>query len=205
MLVQRPDGVYGRIVPLPEQLNQDAERGPAAEDASRSSASRWGLPDFVFEPETVQRGNATREVGDGTIVCGDRGLAVQVKARTNPTDQPDRERAWIRKKAGEGARQAAGSVRTVQRAAIAHTNARGRSITVDGNSIEWVGVVIIDHDDPPSDLSVYSDVVRISYVVILRREWDFLFDQLRSTAAVVDYLHRIVGHHIPPGEHVANH
>jgi hypothetical protein len=81
MLVQRRDGVYGRIVPVAEPLDQSLERGTAAEDASRDSASHWGLSDFVFQPETVQRGSATREVGDGTIVCGDRGLAVQVKAR----------------------------------------------------------------------------------------------------------------------------
>ncbi|WP_168991304.1 hypothetical protein [Mycobacterium attenuatum] len=202
MLVQRPDGIYGRIVPMAKPLDQQLERGTAAEDASRDSASRWGLSDFVFHPETVQRDNAVREVGDGTIVCGDRGLAVQVKARTEPTDHADRERAWMSKKAKEGARQAGGSVRTVQRAPISHVNARGRSI-INGNIIEWVGVVIMDHDNPPDTVSAYEQSVTIPYVVVLRREWDFFFDQLRSTTAVVDYLHRIVGDHIAPGEHVA--
>jgi hypothetical protein len=108
MLVQRPDGIYGRVVPQPEPLDNSIERGVAAEDASRGSAARWGLPDFVLEPEIVRRGAATREVGDGTIVCGTRGLAVQVKARTAATDNPDRERAWITKKIAEGARQASG-------------------------------------------------------------------------------------------------
>lgn len=204
MLVQRPDGVYGRIVPMAGALDSAAQRGPAAEDASRDSAARWGLPDFVFQPETVQRGTGTREVGDGTIVCGDRGLAVQVKARTDPTDEPNRERSWIAKKAKEGARQANGSVRTVQRSPVAHTNARGRTILIDGNTIEWVGVVIIDHDAPPESLSAYSQTVQIPYVVVLRREWDFLFDQLRSTTAVVNYLHRIGSDLIEPGEHVPN-
>lgn len=204
MLVQRPDGVYGRIVPMPGALDPAAQRGAAAEDASRNSAARWGLPDFVFHPEIVQRGAATREIGDGTIVCGNRGLAVQVKARTHPTDQPDRERSWIAKKAKEGARQASGSVRTVQRNRIAHTNARGRSIIIDGNTIEWAGIVVIDYDTPPENLSAYSETVQIPYVVVLRREWDFLFDQLRSTTAVVNYLHRIAGDLIEPGEHVPN-
>lgn len=204
MLVQRPDGVYGRIVPVAEPLDQSRERGTAAEDASRDSASRWGLSDFVFRPETIQRGNATREVGDGTIVCGDRGLAVQVKARTEATDQPDRERAWISKRAKEGARQASGSVRTVRRNPMPHVNARGRSITIDGNAIQWVGVIIIDHDTPPDVVFAYEQGVPIPYVVILRREWDFLFNHLRSTTAVVDYLHRIATDQIAPGEHVAN-
>jgi hypothetical protein len=204
MLVQRPDGVYGRIVPVAEALDRSLERGTAAEGASRDSASRWGLSDFVFQPGTVQRGSATREVGDGTIVCGDRGLAVQVKARTEATDQPERERAWISKKAKEGARQASGSVRTVRRNPTPHVNARGRSITIDGNAIEWVGVIIIDHDTPPDDVSAYEQSVPIPYVVALRREWDFLFNQLRSTTAVVEYLHRIATDQITPGGHVAN-
>jgi hypothetical protein len=204
MLVQRPDGVYGRIVPMAGALDPAAHRGAAAEDASRDSAARWGLPDFVFSPGTVQRGSATREVGDGTVICGDRGLAVQVKARTTTTIADDRERAWIAKKAKEGARQASGSVRTVQRGPVAHTNARGRSIIVDGNAIQWVGVVIIDHDAPPDNVSAYLETVPIPYVVILRREWDFLFDQLRSTTAVVDYLHRIAGHLVAPGKHVTH-
>lgn len=204
VLVLRPDGVYARFIPAPVPLDPNSDRGPAAEEATRDSASQWGLPDFVFKPETVQRGNATREVGDGTIVCGNRGLAVQVKARTAATDQTDRERSWIIKKGKEGARQAAGSVRTVQRSPIAHANLRGRSIPIDGNTIEWVGVVIIDHDSPPEDLSVYTEAVNIPYVVVFRREWEFLFDQLRSTAAVIDYFHRIAEYHTAPGDHIAD-
>lgn len=204
MLIQRPDGIYGRSIPAPRPLDPDSDRGPAAEEATRDAASRWGLPDFVFQPETVQRGNASREVGDGTIVCGNRGLAVQVKARTAATDQVDRERSWIVKKAREGARQAAGSVRTVQRSPLAHANVRGRSILIDGNTIEWVGVVIIDHDTPPEDLSVYAETVSIPYVVVFRKEWEFIFDQLRSTTAVVDYFHRIAEYQTKPGEHVAD-
>lgn len=35
--------------------------------------------------------------------------------------------------------------------------------------------------------------MRLATAVILRRDWDFLFDQLRSVSAVVDYLHRVSG------------
>jgi hypothetical protein len=204
MLIQRPDGIYGRVVPRATSLDDSITRGEAAERASRGSAARWGLPDFVLAPGTVERGSATREVGDGTIVCGDLGVAVQVKARSNATDNPARETSWIRKKIAEGARQAAGSVRTVQRSPLEHTNARGRSITVDGSSINWIGLVIIDHDDPPDALEYGADAARLPYVAVLRREWDFLFDQLRSTTAVVAYLHRIAAERIAPGTHVAN-
>jgi hypothetical protein len=33
--------------------------------------------------------------------------------------------------------------------------------------------------------------VRIPWVVLLRRDWEFLFKQLKSSRAVVDYLHRV--------------
>jgi hypothetical protein len=33
----------------------------------------------------------------------------------------------------------------------------------------------------------------VPHVVLLRRDWEFLFDQLRSTYAVVSYLHRVGG------------
>lgn len=204
VLVQRPDGIYGRMVPQAAPLDDSIARGEAAERASRGSAARWGLPDFVLAPRTVQRGSATREVGDGTIICGDLGVAVQVKARTNATDNPTRERSWISKKIAEGARQAAGSVRTVQRSPLDHANARGRQVTVDGSSINWIGLIVIDHANPPDALTYGADATRLPYVAVLRREWDFLFDQLRSTTAVVAYLHRIAPDRIAPGTHVAN-
>ncbi|UXA15823.1 hypothetical protein KXD97_32230 (plasmid) [Mycobacterium sp. SMC-8] len=57
MLVQRPDDICGRrMVPMAGDLDPAANRGVAAEDASRDSAAQWSLPDFVFRPETVQRG-----------------------------------------------------------------------------------------------------------------------------------------------------
>lgn len=204
LLVQCPDGIYGRIVPEPEAIENGIHRGPAAEIKSLDSASRWGLPDFVLEPEVIKRGNATREVGDGTIICGDRGIAVQVKARTQQSEQSDRERRWIDKKTKEGARQAAGSVRTNTREVLAHTNGRGRSIIVAGSAIEWVGVVIIDHDNPPDDLFYAKEDITLPYVALFRREWDFIFDHLRSTTAVVDYLHRIAHDDVSPGGHVAH-
>jgi hypothetical protein len=37
---------------------------------------------------------------------------------------------------------------------------------------------------------------------MLRREWAFIFEQLRSTTAVVNYLHRIADAHVAPNEHV---
>jgi len=71
------------------------------------------------------------------------------------------------------------------------TNGRGHRVHVDGPSIDWAGVVIIDHPDPPDDYATPATAGDVPHVVLLHRDWEFLFDQLRSTHAVVSYLHRI--------------
>ena len=65
-----------------------------------------------------------------------------------------------------------------------------------------LAVFVIDHDNPPDQLAFVADAAPLPHVALLRREWDFVFDQLRSTTAVVDYLHRIAPDHIAVGEHV---
>jgi hypothetical protein len=48
----------------------------------------------------------------------------------------------------------------------------------------------LDHDAPPTDVVPHLDDLGIPIVSLIRRDWDFLFNQLRSVSAVVDYLHR---------------
>ncbi len=201
MLVNTEQGVFGRTVPQPIALDPDLRRGIAAENATLGAAAHWGLPDFVLTPLTVEKGLGTRELGDGTVVFGTRALAIQVKARDNAGSNPERERAWIAKNAGKGARQAAGSVRSLTVAPVAMNNVRGRSIIVDGSSLDWVGVVIVDHDNPPDDIAPVVSTPALPIVVLLRREWEFLFDHLRSVTAVGAYLHRIKDDAVAPGDH----
>lgn len=66
-------------------------------------------------------------------------------------------------------------------------------MNVDGNEVEWVGVVVIDHPDPPAVATPTHEPSELPVIAITRRDWEFLFDQLRSTAAVTDYIHRIAG------------
>lgn len=73
------------------------------------------------------------------------------------------------------------------------TNGRGRTITIEGARIRWTGVVIIDHPSPPADCRVQVPSGRIPVVALLRRDWEFLFNQLRSTQAVIGYLERVEG------------
>jgi hypothetical protein len=65
------------------------------------------------------------------------------------------------------------------------TNERGRSLRIDGSRKRWTSVTVLDHpgieDYTPAKGSV----------VLLRRDWEFLFDQLKSTYAVLEYIERI--------------
>lgn len=201
MLVSTDQGVFGRVVPQPVALDPGQRRGSAAEHATLGAAARWGLPDFVLRPLTMSKSTGTRELGDGTVVFGSRALAIQVKARDRSGPAPERERAWIAKNAAKGARQAAGSVRSLAGTPVSMTNVRGRSITVDGRALDWVGVVIIDHDNPPDDIAPVASTPSLSIIVLLRREWEFLFDHLRSVTAVGSYLHRIKDDDVAAGDH----
>jgi len=72
-------------------------------------------------------------------------------------------------------------------------NARGREIEIDGNSREWMSVVVLDHPSPPGGLVISLASARNRSVVLTRRDWEFLFRQLKSTTAVVGYLRRVAG------------
>lgn len=203
MLVHTETGVFGRTIPHARVLEPAVIRGTAAENATLAAAAQWGLPDFVLPPKKIAKGTASRELGDGTVIFGDRALAIQVKSRDVPTDaNPARELNWIAKNAAKGARQAAGTVRTLTATPKTLHNARGRSIHVDAAVFAWVGVVIIDHDQPPEHISPVSSTPSLAVVALLRREWEFLFDQLRSITAVGAYIHRVKGDEVAPGEHV---
>ena len=80
------------------------------------------------------------------------------------------------------------------------TNQRGRQITIDGNSATWVGVILIDHSDPPEGITPITEHAGLPVVVLLRRDWEFLFEQLGSTAAVVGYIHRVAGDPVELGD-----
>ena len=203
MLVHTENGVFGRTIPHARVLEPAVLRGPAAENATLAAAAQWGLPDFVLPPKKIAKGTASRELGDGTVIFGNRALAIQVKSRDVPTDaNPARELNWIAKNAAKGARQAAGTVRTLTATPKTLPNARGRSIQVDAAAYAWVGVVIIDHDQPPEHISTVSSPPSLAVVALLRREWEFLFDQMRSITAVGAYIHRIKDDEVAPGEHV---
>ncbi|GAA2662518.1 hypothetical protein [Streptomyces vastus] len=68
---------------------------------------------------------------------------------------------------------------------------RGRSVSIDSPAVDWARVIIIEHPGPPQELTVPTQDGSTSVIALLRRDWEFLFNQLRSTHAVVGYLHPV--------------
>jgi len=203
LIVETPAGVLVRRVPNAMGLRTDVERGKAAEEAVHDSAAIWGLPDFIYRGRVVAVGSGAREVGDNLIVVGDVGVVVQVKSRAASGGVVERERRWIEKNVQTALDQARGSIRRLQLGPIELTNARGRTIEVDGSKLRWLSAVVLDHPSPPGGVPALPYDPSAPAVVMLRRDWDFLFEQLKSTHAVVGFLERVVADPVALGEEPA--
>jgi hypothetical protein len=189
LIVSTPEGIFERVIPDASPLPQRITRGIAAETAIQDAAATWGLPDFVMRPRVERKGSGVREISDGLLVVGERGAVVQAKSRDVEPRDPARECHCLSKQIKLAIKEADGTVRQMAAKTTQMLNGRGRSISVNGNTISWVAVVIIEH--PDSDYEITPIDSRIPAVVLLRRDSEFLFNQLRSTRAVVDYLHRV--------------
>lgn len=189
--VETPEGTFVRRIRPAAFLPEDVDRGWAAETVTRGAAAYWGLRDFVFRPALQRRGSANRELGDTILVVGPWAASVQVKSRHAPSDDERRERTWLDKKIAEGVRQSLGTIRSLHKAgAVELENERGMAVPIRAADKKWVPVVVVDHP------GLESYVPTGDAVVVLRRDWEFLFEQLKSTYAVVEYLARV---HAKPG------
>jgi len=184
--------VVGREIPAASTatLQPGQTHGIAVEDATRAAAGSWGLPDLVLQPAVIPKGSGIREVGDGTIFSGPRGIVLQVKAREIVGDTPARAESWLRKNASKGLSQARGTIKTLRNPAVTLTNLRGRDVTFSGTSIDWIPVIVLDHPAAPTGVFPPSDPGGPS-VTMLRSDWEFLWTQLRSATAIVEYIHRV--------------
>lgn len=198
LLVVTAAGVFERRIPPALPLPEHLRKGDAAEWVTRSVAAFWGLPDFVFQPLQVPKGSATREIGDGTILVGQHGLLLQSKSREGAPGSEQRERSWLSKNMDDAGKQAAGTLRALRQQPRELVNGRGRSIRVDGNDYSWIGVVLIDHPEVPADVPTQTLSGELPVVTLLRQDWEFLFDQLRSVHAVAQYLRRVADDDDPP-------
>ena len=189
LLIETASGVLARRIPNASPLSIDEDQGQAAEDATHDAAATWGLPDFVYRPTIRKVGSGTRELGDGILMAGDLAAVIQVKSRAALSSDPEKERRWIEKQMAAASRQADGTIRQLGRESAEFVNARGRTIEIDGKQLTWMVVVVIDHPDVPDGIPAVSASTNHT-VILLRRDWEFLFNQLKSTHAVVEYLQR---------------
>jgi hypothetical protein len=190
LVIETDAGTAIRRIPDASPLPEGQTQGYAAEGAIRDAAATWGLPDFVFLPEQQRVGSGVREIGDGLLLVGEHAAVIQSKSRTDPTNEVDGELSWLRKNVEKALKQGSGTVRLLKRASANMTNARGRTVPVDGNDYSWLTVVIVDHADPPRGFRPPPAPTEVPAIVLLRRDWEFLFDHLRSTRSVLAYLLR---------------
>jgi hypothetical protein len=167
--------------------------GEAAEVATRDAAALWGLPDFVYKAEIYQVGSGSREVGDGLLLVGGLGIVLQIKSRVAITFDDVKESAWLAKQTRTAIRQANGTIRSLSRYSVRVTNGRGRTIEINGSEYRWLTVVVVDHPSVPRGITPSLAESQYPAVVLLRRDWEFLFDQLKSTHAVGGYFQRVAG------------
>ncbi|MGW4942965.1 hypothetical protein ACWEOZ_15425 [Actinoplanes sp. NPDC004185] len=194
--VETEAGVFVRRIRPAAVLPPTVDPGTAAEGATRTAAAVWGLPDFVFQSAVRSTGSGVRELGDSIIIAGQFAAVVQVKARAALSADLGKERGWLDKRIDKAARQAAGTIKAfATRPDAALINERGTTVEVNARDKAWVPVVVLDHP------GVHGYTPTVQAVVLLRRDWEFLFEQLKSTHAVLGYLHRVHLHEpIPLGD-----
>ncbi|MBT2610026.1 hypothetical protein J7I97_17555 [Streptomyces sp. ISL-87] len=202
LIVDTPNGTHIRCVPPALPLPAHIDHGPGAEEATHMAAAAWGMPDFVFQQAAhAAKGSGRRELGDRLLLAGHRGAVVQVKARTISPKTDAQEISWIQKVAAKAMSQAKGTVRQLRMLPADMVNGRNRTLHVDGHAFEWIAVFLLDHPRVPRDAVPTWQPLGIPAIALTRRDWDFLFNQLRSTTAVLDYLFRAAAEPaVPLGE-----
>lgn len=68
IMVETEDGLFMRVIEGATPLAPGPTQGRSAEDATQSSAAKWGLPDFVFQAGLDPRGSGNRELGDVLLI-----------------------------------------------------------------------------------------------------------------------------------------
>lgn len=187
--IEGRDGLFIRSVSESTPLPDSDTHGHSAEVAVVKAMSHWGLPDFAFRGSTVALGSGVREVGDGLLITYPFAAVIQVKARKELSDDPEKEIRWLIKYIEKADRQVAGTLRRLRLASHAATNIRGVTIPVVANEHEWVGIVILEHDQIPDDF--IPPRLSQNGIVLTRSDWEFLWQQLQSTVEVLRYIHRV--------------
>ncbi|GAA4846276.1 hypothetical protein [Kitasatospora terrestris] len=161
--------------------------GTRIEELTRHLAGVFGLPDFVYLPKVVSHGPGVRELSDGLLVVGNRGLILQSKSR-RPGDRPDsveKAKRWCLKEGRSGQRQGAGTRRTMREQMEPFMSVRGYERMLPDPS-SWPTVVIIWHPDNPAvEFPAAPDTMFIAL-----NDWLHLHAMVRSTTGVIAYVER---------------
>ncbi len=176
--------------------------GIAIEEEVRRLAARLGIAELVMIPVVEAKGNATREISDGCLVSGDRGVILQVKSRdpeAAAADDQEKALAWARREIRRGTAQGRGSRRRLMEVGrpVQMLPMRVLDVAEDRqaefartmpDATGWPCVVIIDHPAPiPLKVAQPDDVLAITI-----GDWENLFRVVRSVAGVIDYVHRAI-------------
>jgi SEC-C motif len=164
--------------------------GHAAELGARDVAASLGVPDFVYDPVEIRKGSATREVSDGLLVVGERGLILQVKAREpRAINSPEKIESWCRKKASEALKQVIGTRRTLNDTTVTLKSRRGHELVLQAGT-DFAGVVLLDVTEVPEGLA-FPPIGDRTLVMTLD-DWRSLNNMIRSTSGVIDYVERVI-------------
>lgn len=187
--VDTATGSYIRRVPEASPIPESSSPGHTTEEAVIRASALWGLPDFLFRSSNIHVGSGMREIGDGLIIAPPYAAVIQVKARTAVSDTPLREKSWLDKNISKAQRQVVGTLRRLHSMPHQITNLRGQDVEVRAEDFDWIGITILEHGKVPS--SYFPEVSVADCVVLLRADWEFLWDQLKSTVEVMRYLRRV--------------
>ncbi|MGH3947578.1 MAG: SEC-C domain-containing protein [Pseudonocardiaceae bacterium] len=179
-----------------------------AERRAREVAAVLGVADFVYAQPLVRKGSATREVGDGLLICGGRGAVVQVKARDRDAgrrDSPEKAERVVGKFLDAAVRQGRGTKRTIGQYArqaqplrVLPVRALGYpqerrdefALTLAEDCADWPIIVVIDHpNDPIVEVNPDADVFCVSL-----DDWHELNGHIRSVNGVLRYVQRVLDH-----------
>jgi hypothetical protein len=183
----------------------NASYGRHIEETVRRIGADLGVPDFVYLPAVVAKGRATREVGDGFLISGQKGAILQVKSREaaaglkdgldslgvleNMVDdavrQADGSRREIARRCEQGAPVSVLPVRALQ---LPDSERDGYLLTLSRDAATWPSLIVVDH--PLADgLRITA---RPNALVLTLADWRDLHAALSSTAAVITYAERVL-------------
>lgn len=164
--------------------------GSLAEETARASTSDLGVPDFVYDPVIIKKGNSQREVSDGLLIVRDRGVILQVKARKpGKGDGPEKARTWVEKNVDKATKQVQGTRKTISTQDIRFRSRRGRDLLLSGQN-DWPAVILLDIPVDHRGIQVQSDDPKT--LVMALSDWHALNQMIRSTSGVIGYVERVV-------------